>query len=43
MFSLHGHRLTKCVPGTCGDQKRAQGLLELDLQVIVSYHVGVGN
>lgn len=31
------------MPGTQGDQKRTSHFLELDLQTIVSCHVGIGN
>lgn len=32
-----------CVPGACGAQKRVLDALELDLQAVMSQHVGVGN
>lgn len=31
------------VPGTCGGQKKAQDLLDLELQTAVCCHVGTGN
>ena len=34
---------TMCVPGACGGRRRAMGLLELELRVVVSLHVGAGN
>ena len=32
-----------CKPGTCGGQKRASDALELELRIVVKYHVGAGN
>jgi hypothetical protein len=34
---------TMCVPDACGGQKRMPNPLELELQVVVSHHVGAGN
>jgi hypothetical protein len=35
--------LPTCMPGIHRGQKRALGLLELELQMIVSHPVGAGN
>ena len=35
--------LSICVSGSHGSQKRTSDLLELELQVAVSHHVGAGN
>ena len=32
-----------CVPGACRGQKKALDLLELELRMVVSHHVGAGN
>lgn len=32
-----------CVPGAFGGQKRVLGLLGLEFQMVVSYHVGARN
>ena len=34
---------TYAQPGACEGQKRASNLLELEIQIVVSHHVGVGN
>lgn len=34
---------TICVPGALGGQKRVLDALELELPVVGSHHVGVGN
>ena len=34
---------TMCVPVAQRDQKKAPEPLELELQMVVSYHVGAGN
>ena len=34
---------TSCVFGACGGQKRALDALELELQMVVSHHMGAGN
>ena len=35
--------VTVYMPGDCRGQKEASDLLELDLQTVVSHHVGAGN
>lgn len=32
-----------CVPAACESQKRVSNALELQLWIVVSHHVGVGN
>ena len=33
----------KCMPDACGNQKTVLDPLELELQKVVSHHVGTGN
>lgn len=40
---LHVYMCVTCVPGAHGGQKRDLGPLELDLQRVISYHVGFGS
>ena len=40
MFFLCVYMCTKCLSGACGGQKKASDLLELELQVVVSNHMG---
>lgn len=42
-FYLHVYMCVTCVPGIQGSKKRSLGPLELDLWMIVSHHVDVGN
>lgn len=37
---LHVCLCTKCVPGSCGSQNWVLGLLELQVQMVVSHFVG---
>lgn len=41
-FCLHDCLCTTCTPDALGGQ-RAPGLLELELQIIVSHYAGAGN
>lgn len=41
MFSLHVCPYTTCVPSVPEDQQRVSNPLQLELQTVVSYHVGV--
>lgn len=34
---------TMCMPGTCGDQKKAPDPLELELPMTAKHHLDVGN
>ena len=40
MFCLYVCLCTLCVPDACGGQKKVSDLLDLELQMIVSCHVG---
>lgn len=40
---MHACMHTVCIPGTCGGQERALDSLALELDVVRSHHVGVGN
>lgn len=42
LFYLHACICITCLPGACGDQKRASDLLELGLQTVVSHCMGAG-
>lgn len=42
MFCLHVCLCSRCVPGTCRDQKSVSDPLELELRMVVSHHVDVG-
>ena len=43
MFCLYACLCTLCVPDACGGQKKVSDLLDLELQMIVSCHVGAGS
>ena len=43
VFGLHVCMCTMCMPGAHGGQKRALDLLELQLWMLESHHVGVTN
>lgn len=42
-FSLNVCLHSICVPDACSGEKRVFNILELELQVIGSHHVSVGN
>lgn len=40
---MYEYACITCVPGACGGQKRAWDILELELWMVVSQHVGAEN
>lgn len=43
MYECFAYMFTACRFGACREQKRESGSLKLELEIVVSYHVGTGN
>lgn len=43
MFCLNVYLFAMCVLGTCGGQKKTLDPLELEFEVVVSFHAGSGD